>query len=54
MTKTNDVDSLEMMLICSSACLSNVGPLLLIEGGTLVPFVKLPARIQVDELMPSG
>ncbi len=49
--KTNDVDLFDTLLICLSACFLNIELLLLIEEETLVLFINLLARIQVNELM---
>ena len=51
MTKTNDVDLFDTLLICLSACFLNIELFQLIEEETLILFIKLSARIHVDELM---
>lgn len=51
MTKINDVDSFDTLLICLSACFLNLELLLLIEEETLVLFINLSAQIQVNKLM---
>ncbi len=42
-TKINDVDSFDTLLICLSACFLNIELLLLIEEEILILFIKLSA-----------